>query len=379
MREQSRLYEIDVLRFIAAAMVMLFHYIFRGHAADNLTAVGYPSLAGVCKYGYLGVDLFFMISGFVILMTAERRSAKDFVISRLVRLYPAFWACCTFTSIMTMLMRDPRFQVTLKQYLINLTMLSSLVGIPYVDGVYWSLFEEIKFYLLVFIVLLLRQVRNFKYIAGIWLVLSLLLYAYQIKYLSFILIPEFSSYFIAGSAYYLVYKEGNSVYKTVLITASLMQSLMYAHSSAVHFAGYYHTQINFTVIAVLIAAFYLVFSFITAHKTPLLLFHKYAWLGLLTYPLYLIHQNVGFMLFNTLYPHLHKYVLLGLTCLLVLFVSYMVNIKIEQAYARSFKSLLERFFYPFRYSLSVGANAAAGGKMNTLNQEKGPNPASHEL
>ena len=64
---QQRVNEIDLLRFIAALAVVFFHYAFRGYAADDLSILPYPLLAPLAKYGYLGVELFFMISGFVIL------------------------------------------------------------------------------------------------------------------------------------------------------------------------------------------------------------------------------------------------------------------------------------------------------------------------
>src|SRR5881394_93905 len=93
----NRLYEVDLLRFFAAMSVLLFHYCFRGYAADGMSVMPYPTLAPVAKYGYLGVDLFFMISGFVILMSVSSGSLRDFFVSRVVRLYPAFWVCCTIT------------------------------------------------------------------------------------------------------------------------------------------------------------------------------------------------------------------------------------------------------------------------------------------
>ena len=95
--KNTRVNEIDLLRFFAALAVVFFHYSFRGYAADAMSIMPYPLLASLSKYGYLGVELFFMISGFVILMTAANGSLRSFAISRIVRLYPAFWACCTVT------------------------------------------------------------------------------------------------------------------------------------------------------------------------------------------------------------------------------------------------------------------------------------------
>ena len=44
-----RIYELDLLRFIAEAAVLLFHYTFRGFAADHLTSLPYPELAPLSK------------------------------------------------------------------------------------------------------------------------------------------------------------------------------------------------------------------------------------------------------------------------------------------------------------------------------------------
>ena len=127
------------------------------------------SLAPVAKYGYLGVELFFMISGFVILMTAANGSLKGFLISRFVRLYPAFWACCTLTFVTILALGAPRYEASLAQYLINMTMTSAFVGVAEIDGSYWSLFVEMKFYGLVALVLLLGQIRHSQLLLVLWL------------------------------------------------------------------------------------------------------------------------------------------------------------------------------------------------------------------
>ena len=74
--QTRRVNEIDLLRFVAALAVVFFHYAFRGYAADDRSIMPYPLLAPIAKYGYLGVELFFLISGFVILMTASRGSLR---------------------------------------------------------------------------------------------------------------------------------------------------------------------------------------------------------------------------------------------------------------------------------------------------------------
>ncbi|NVK51725.1 MAG: hypothetical protein HWD85_02230 [Flavobacteriaceae bacterium] len=65
---KKRVYQIDLFRFFAAFFVVVFHYTFAAFNAKEKTLfIDYQEFEFFSKYGYLGVDLFFMISGFVIL------------------------------------------------------------------------------------------------------------------------------------------------------------------------------------------------------------------------------------------------------------------------------------------------------------------------
>ena len=83
----ARVRELDVLRGLAAAAVVLFHYTVRYGAL-----YGYPAPPIVrVPTGFYGVEVFFCISGFVIFMTLDRtRRPMDFVVSRVSRLWPAY-------------------------------------------------------------------------------------------------------------------------------------------------------------------------------------------------------------------------------------------------------------------------------------------------
>ena len=95
---RDRLYEIDLLRITAALAVVCYHYTFSGYAG-HITSIAFPALSTAKRYGYLGVDMFFVISGFVVLLSAWGRRPHQFVISRIVRLYPAYWVAVTITAV----------------------------------------------------------------------------------------------------------------------------------------------------------------------------------------------------------------------------------------------------------------------------------------
>ena len=155
--QRLRYHEIDLLRFLAAFVVVLFHYTFRGYAADQLSPVHYPLLENIFKYGNLGVELFFIISGYVVLMSAYNKTVRQFFISRVVRLYPAFWVACTITFGVMYLFGPAKgtpgwsifIDASVKKYMMNMTMLQQFFGAGDLDGVYWTLSYEIIFYFLI--------------------------------------------------------------------------------------------------------------------------------------------------------------------------------------------------------------------------------------
>jgi peptidoglycan/LPS O-acetylase OafA/YrhL len=138
-----RLHGVDALRGVAALMVMLFHFTTRydqkfTHIAEPLFAV---------PWGYLGVNLFFMVSGFVIFMTLDRVSRPmDFLVSRFSRLYPAYWAAASLTFATLCLFPEIGKSISLRNALGNGLMFEGLFGIPPIDGVYWTLEVELLFY-----------------------------------------------------------------------------------------------------------------------------------------------------------------------------------------------------------------------------------------
>ena len=100
-----RLRVLDGLRLVAALSVMAYHYTARtSNAWDGDVRAVWPGVGRLTQYGYLRVNLFFLISGFVILMTAWGRTVETFAVSRVTRLFPAYWvgvaltACCCWCS-----------------------------------------------------------------------------------------------------------------------------------------------------------------------------------------------------------------------------------------------------------------------------------------
>lgn len=108
----------------------------------------FPTAFPFAAYGWLGVELFFLISGFVICMSCWGRSVGDFFTSRVTRLYPAYWFAVLATTAVLLLIPGGQKPLPWPDVLTNLTMLQEPLGVRMVDGVYWTLFAELRFYLL---------------------------------------------------------------------------------------------------------------------------------------------------------------------------------------------------------------------------------------
>src|SRR5262245_16928724 len=147
---ESRLYVLDGLRLIAALMVVSWHLV-AGHASQAWgadTSVLFAPIHGISRYGWLGVELFFLISGFVICMSSWGRSVGGFAISRIARLFPAYWVAVALTAATLALWPVYQQPLSTIDTLANLTMVQELFGVGYLDLSYWTLLVELVFYVL---------------------------------------------------------------------------------------------------------------------------------------------------------------------------------------------------------------------------------------
>lgn len=356
---RGRVNEIDLLRFCAAMAVVLYHYAFRGYAADGLSEVAYPALAPFAKYGYLGVQLFFMISGFVILMTAANGSIRSFLVSRVVRLYPAFWACCTLTFGTILVLGTTATPFSLREYLVNLTMFSGFTDVRSIDGSYWSLFVEMRFYALVAVVLLLRRMRNAQWLLAGWLAASFALETVYVRPLYRGLIVDYSPFFIAGAACFLIWNRGVCRVTAALVAGSWILAVWHSLEELPAFERHYSAAFSPLVVVAWITAFFVILLLVAFRRTGPLAHRQWTTLGAVTYPLYLLHQAIGFSIFNAAYPVVHPQVLLWGTIALMVALSYGVHIVIERPATPAMKRAMNRCIDAIGGAFGRGAIPAA--------------------
>ncbi|TPG62918.1 acyltransferase family protein [Hymenobacter nivis] len=361
-----RFYEIDLLRFLAALSVVLYHYTYRGYMADHYSPVPFAGIGRVTKYGYLGVELFFIISGYVVLLSAQGKTVRQFFLSRVTRLYPAFWAACTLTFLVERLWGPGAaggpvgagLHPTTGQYLANLTMLHGFFGVPDLDTAYWTLTIEIAFYFLVSLLIGYHLLRHLDLVLLLWLLYVDLAGAAPVASpFAYLFFPQYAPYFIAGMLFYLLQQpQGRTWLRYVLLAVAFLLALRSSVARAGDVAAYFHDPTAWQVGVGAVTAFFLLFYLVAFRKISFGRFPWLARLGALTYPLYLIHGNIGFVAFHRLGPFLNKYALLGGALVGALLAAYAIHTLVEKRLSKPLGAHINRWLT----RLDQGADAAVG-------------------
>jgi peptidoglycan/LPS O-acetylase OafA/YrhL len=337
LHRNRRFYELDLLRFVAAVEVMLFHYTLYGFP-HGYHPVDFSALSGVLQYFYFGLELLFMLSGFVILKTVQTKTAGGFLWARAVRLYPTYWVCVSLTAVVVLLAHHPKLSVDLPQYLANLTMVQSAMGFEHIDGVYWTMEVQVVFYGWVFLVCLGKQLHNAGKFLGVWLLAAVFIHFFgglTFTKLDYLLLPHLSFYFIAGAAFYLIYRHGRSLYLGSLIVVCYLMSIRLALLDPRN--GNPSAALVGNTLLFLLFARMVLHDHQIAGKPWIITLFK------MTYPLYLIHQNLGYVALSMLNPYLPKYVSLLLVIAAMLLLSYVLAMQIDRWITAPLKQGAERW------------------------------------
>ena len=285
MKTGSRVGELDALRGIAAMLVVLFHFTTKyqelfGHSS---------SLKLAMPWGHLGVNLFFMISGFVIFMTLARTcTAADFLVSRFSRLYPAYWVAVGLTFGLTTLLGLPGKTVGIGAALANLSMVQGFFKVPHVDGVYWTLEVELLFYAWALLTFKLGWLSRVHVLLALLFVLRLIYFGFEqfahisLPYIAYrLLILQFIPWFAAGIMVFRLASGAGTRRRDLALLGAAVVVLAIVDSVG---------------LAALAAACALLMWAAVRGSLKLLAHPVLVWLGAISYTLYLLHENIGWAL-----------------------------------------------------------------------------------
>jgi peptidoglycan/LPS O-acetylase OafA/YrhL len=340
----TRQNEIDLLRIIAALTVFFYHYTDSFNYANRIVP-GNIFIIPLSRYGYMGVPLFFVISGYVVTMTAMDKSITGFLKSRVIRLYPAFWVSCLITFLLPHLF--PALPAYLpypgiKQVLVNCTMIPSLFGVKMINPVYWSLLEEMHFYLLIAAIIFFKLWNKIILVIICWLAIyitvGLLGYARPDDGVG-VIVPKHSLYFIAGILFYLVRIKYVTQWKLTALLSFIFVLLIGMSYVFTQNTNHFYKPTNAVSIYGFIfinLAIYCIFWLIATKKLLITQNKTLKFFGDLTYPFYLTHI-LGLGLYWYLRNTVQSQVLLVMMLFICITTAFLINQFFEKPVSRLFK------------------------------------------
>jgi len=294
---RPRLAFIDALRGLAAVAVMLYHFTAHGLALRTLVDALPAALVGAIGHGWLGVQVFFVLSGFVIAYAigdrpVTPRGAARFALRRQVRLDPPYWASIAFAAAHSWRAKlnwgGGRTAPSAREVALHLVYLQEILHVRAVQAVYWTLCIEVQLYL-TFAVLLAaldRQTRAAAALApraltawvvlvtGAWSLDAALLWRVQKEWV----VIHWYLFAMGVSAWYA-------------LAGHLPRGAFLAGLLGAAVASYQHDRIEPCVGAAVAAVVYLVGR--RGALATLLSGPAWQWLGRLSYSVYLVHTITG--------------------------------------------------------------------------------------
>ena len=300
---RKRVLGLDVIRAVAAILVVLYHYTTRycEHDLFNKLQVNWPFKV---QWGCLAIVTFFLLSGYLSYKdTQGSNRLTTYLFKKFTRLYPLLWIAIIITTLIEWL-AYPDALLTSKEIILNFTGVPGLWGVRYVDGAYWTLQYEFIFIFWVAVAITINQytkknVMDVMLLCGV--LLSFVIYVTQeiglLNNFGFIvktgMMSEYIGIFAIG---YFINKlpfgisvKHYSIHHIMKIVLSLFSCFIWLSSE------------RFVFLLVSIVAIIFVLSRNECYINTDNMFTKACgWIASISYPLYLCHQNIGYIMLDRL-------------------------------------------------------------------------------
>jgi peptidoglycan/LPS O-acetylase OafA/YrhL len=320
---KNRFEYIDALRVVGAASVISFHYFSNGISNGSVTSIGLTPFSEIAKYGYLGVQLFFVVSGYLILMSTNR-SAWEFAKGRVKRIYPLYWMAIILITAITYLPTLSKNQPDFLQILASITMFPTAFDQGWIDGAHWFMLIEIQFYLLIFVLLKLRAGKHLPTIFPIWAIVILIWYVFDLNRFNIWYLYGPFSFICGGAIIYSIKQSGWNLLRVVGLIAAITGGLYSRLGSLDYLSEIRNTQYSATVVTVIVLIIFGLLLLTLLPKISNMHIPGAVFLGAITYPLFLIHGRLGYMALERFATEQNKYFVYSLLIILAISIAYLM-------------------------------------------------------
>mgnify|MGYP005989283905 FL=1 len=331
---ENRIQNIDILRGIAILFVVLFHYTSSHYSQDYLLRTDGWTLE-LARYGWSGVDIFFVVSGYCIAMTiVKTQNYIEFLVRRFARIYPAYVFCGLITLIFFTFFDLPGKEVDWFTGFMNLIFANFIPGLnfKYIDGIYWALFVELKFY--IFFGALYFILKNLNKAIIAWMIFSVILnliLLFDNQILTFFTsISPHANFFLVGLILFNL-KERNYFFYSLIIFFTITNVLINDR--------YLENEFYFI---------FLIFITSLILKLNINLRLKFlSKIGLISFSWYLIHNSIGLIIIreiNKLGIENLSILAAILTTLLISIISFVfIEKPVKKIIINSYKTYIKKY------------------------------------
>lgn len=337
---------IDLLRYFAAMMVALMHWGLELGPSRMEAVYNLPVLGFLIKNGGLGVDIFFLISGYVILETAMRKDSLDFLVARFIRLFPGLLISMSIVALVSPKIVG-NYQFSIDSYLHSIFLTYQASNVSPLASQLWTLIFEIKFYGAIALVLLIFP-QTFKSVKGI----LLLLLAWQVL---LGILSAFSNNLFASYSHYFNLGKSGTLFAFGICLNLLSRnpkSFSFRHAAIIGFTIYFGIQMfsksfydsRSAILIVCSSLLILIARHIEFKKK---LTKGLQLLGLSSYLIYLLHEHLGTFFVMLFQAHVSNNLLVLMVSsalfitLCSLFIAYYIE-KPMQEFMKSKSKLIRR-------------------------------------
>jgi exopolysaccharide production protein ExoZ len=306
----QQIFGLDFIRFAAALLVLCYHLGYKAFATPGnvlLTLthrpVTVPSWALATCWGWIGVQIFFVISGMVISYSTDNVTAGQFGRRRVLRLVPTAWVCATVALLVSIGLFGAGLKPSLLPYL---RVMAFAPSGPWLLGQFWTLPIEYCFYAIVGGLIAVRLGRHLEPLAwALALISAAYFLATHVAHLhdpngrvSALLMLQHGGYFALGIILTRGDLDGWKPRHAVLIAVTVIIAAVQIHDAAVgeRLADTLTPQWPIALAIWLVGVGAIAASLHWKEAIARRLARHGAFIrliGLLTYPLYLIHEHTG--------------------------------------------------------------------------------------